>query len=943
MQAPGGGGTASFERRAGTRESLPSVPSVSAVLTGVVRSVAGAEGLSGAALGWRGEEGELFSEVSPGLEEEAAAECLRQLMNGARPLEPGLWEYPVEDSRREQRLDAGLERLGASALLACPVSAGEGEGEGVLVGFSPTRDGYGAETVRNLEMMARMASLALDGQGVARKARAEAEQAELLRLTRFQSVMEALSRALTREEVGRAVLELGVPAVGAVRGTVHHRVGDGHTVELVAAVGLSPEEQDSYRSLSVEIVASGSEEVWSGVPVWLESLEEIRVRYPGYVEQLGQLAYALLPLRVEGQTLGLLAFSFDQERRFSEVQRTLMLGLARQCAQALERARLYEKERAARLEAEAAGQRLQLLADAGVLLSSSLEWETTVAGVARLALGTFADWCAVDFLDEHGALRRLTVLHADPDRALLRDGLGGCTPERARPSALPEVVRTGRAQLVTGLGAEGEAGGGSFIIAPLVARQRTVGALSFVRGTERREAFNEADKSLAEDLAARAGLAIDNARLLRKARTAEAESRCHAARLRILVDVDRMLAEAGLDLSAVLDVIARKVSEVLGDGCVIQLLTEDGAWLESATVHHPDPEAGWLLAGTVHARRQRLGQGLHGGVVASGRAVLLPEVDVISPESVGSLPEYLPYLDRYGPQSLLVVPLVVRGRAFGSLGVVRDVSGGRPYTEDDRLLLLSLADRAAMAIEDARLYGAATEAVRLRDDFLSVAGHELKTPLSAMRLQLGLLGRSMRALSGTPGLAARVEKVERSSERLGVLIDELLDAGRITAGRLVLEREEVDLAALVREAVGRMSESFERAGCEVLLSADTPVSGRWDRVRLEQVVGNLLSNAAKYGRGQPVEVRVELVDDAMARLVVKDGGIGIDAEDQGRIFERFERAVSGNQFNGLGLGLWITRQIVESHGGRILVHSTPGVGSTFSVELPRSGELARAE
>ncbi|HSP78171.1 MAG TPA: HAMP domain-containing sensor histidine kinase [Myxococcaceae bacterium] len=176
-----------------------------------------------------------------------------------------------------------------------------------------------------------------------------------------------------------------------------------------------------------------------------------------------------------------------------------------------------------------------------------------------------------------------------------------------------------------------------------------------------------------------------------------------------------------------------------------------------------------------------------------------------------------------------------------------------------------------------------------------------------------------------------------------MLIDELLDAGRITSGRLRLEREEVDLAALVREAVGRMSESFVRAGCEVLLFAELPVSGRWDRVRLEQVVGNLLSNAAKYGRGQPVEVRVEAVDEILARLMVKDGGIGIAPEDQARIFERFERAVTGNQFHGLGLGLWITRQIVESHGGRILVHSTPGVGSTFSVELPRRGELARAE
>jgi signal transduction histidine kinase len=277
----------------------------------------------------------------------------------------------------------------------------------------------------------------------------------------------------------------------------------------------------------------------------------------------------------------------------------------------------------------------------------------------------------------------------------------------------------------------------------------------------------------------------------------------------------------------------------------------------------------------------------------------------------------------------------VKGRVFGSLGVVRDVAGGRPYGEEDRLLLQSLAERAALAIEDARLYGAATEAVRLRDDFLSVAGHELKTPLSALRLQIQLLARMARDVATTPGLTERVEKAERTSERLGALIDELMDAGRITSGKMRLEREEMDLASVTRDAVGRMSEALARVGSEVRLVADAQVVGRWDRVRLEQVVGNLLSNAAKYGRGQPVEVRVESSNGGGARLVVKDSGIGIAPEDQARIFERFERAATGKQFHGLGLGLWISREIVESHGGHILVRSAPGEGSTFTVELPR--------
>ncbi|HEX8441186.1 GAF domain-containing protein [Archangium sp.] len=953
MQMPGGSLVAAVERISRALEQLASASSATAVLEEVVRCAAATLGLERAAVAWWEPDGSLLTQPTPGVPPDAVAACARWLLERGR-LESSPLEFHLGESRVEHAFAATVDRLGGASLLVLPVFASKGGCVGVLLGVSPVPRLFTPEETRRFSLYAQLAGLAIErgrlveaGRTAALQARAEAEQAELLRLTSFQAVTEAFGRALTREDVGRAVLELGVPAVGAVGGTVHQASADGTSVELIAVVGCGEEQVAPFRKMPLRSDVPGFDEATRGVPVWLESPEDARARFPGFAPLMALLsrqAFSFLPLMVEHRCLGVLAFGFAQARHFTELERTLMLGLARQCAQALERARLYENEREARLQAEAAGQRLQLLADAGVLLSSSLEWEMTVAGVARLAVGAFSDLCAVDFLDDHGALGRLTVQHAQPERGLLHDRIEGYSPERARPSAIADVVRTGRSQRVVGLvppftqTVEARPGerpeGGSFIIVPLMARQRTLGAMSFVRGPER-EPFTEADRSLAEDLAARAGLAIDNARLLRKARAAEAESRWNAARLRILVEVDRLLAEAGLDLPAVLDVIARKVSEVIGDGCVLQLMAEDGAFLEPVTIHHPDPEARWLLAGTVHARRQRLGEGLHGAVVSQGRAVLLPDVDQDEARSRGSLPEYLPYLDRYGPQSLLVVPLAAKGRVFGTLGVVRDVTGGRPFGEEDQMLLQSLAERAALAIEDARLYGAATEAVRLRDDFLSVAGHELKTPRSALRLQIQMLARVARDVATTPGLAQRVEKAERTSERLGALIDELLDAGRITAGRMKLEREEVDLAALTRDAVGRMSEALARVGSEVQLVADAQVLGSWDRVRLEQVVGNLLSNAAKYGRGQPVEVRVESAAEGLARLVVKDRGIGIAPEDQGRIFDRFERAVTSKEFQGLGLGLWICREIIESHGGHILVRSAPGEGSTFTVELPR--------
>jgi signal transduction histidine kinase len=169
------------------------------------------------------------------------------------------------------------------------------------------------------------------------------------------------------------------------------------------------------------------------------------------------------------------------------------------------------------------------------------------------------------------------------------------------------------------------------------------------------------------------------------------------------------------------------------------------------------------------------------------------------------------------------------------------------------------------------------------------------------------------------------------------LVEELLDVSRIAAGRLRLEREEVDLTAVVREMVGRFSDAAHQVHSPIRLEAPERLVGTWDRLRIEQVLENLLGNAVKYGRGQPIDVRVEGAGEG-ARVVVKDQGVGIAPADQARIFERFERAVPSQHYGGLGLGLWIVRQIVEAHGGRIRVSSSPSQGAEFTVDLPLRGQ-----
>jgi signal transduction histidine kinase len=228
------------------------------------------------------------------------------------------------------------------------------------------------------------------------------------------------------------------------------------------------------------------------------------------------------------------------------------------------------------------------------------------------------------------------------------------------------------------------------------------------------------------------------------------------------------------------------------------------------------------------------------------------------------------------------------------------------------------------------------EAVRLRDEFLSVASHELKTPLTSLKLRVqGLIDQAPAVPD--PAEALRLHKsfelAERQVRRLEKLINSLLDVSRIAVGRFPLQREDVDLVALVHGVVGQFSAEIARSGVDILLDLPAHVIGAWDPLRLEQVVVNLLSNAIKYGAGKPIEIIIRS-DDREATLVVRDHGIGIDVADQARIFERFERAVSLN-YGGLGLGLHIAREIVLAHGGTIRVESERGQGAAFIVELPR--------
>ncbi|MFP2933881.1 ATP-binding protein, partial [Pyxidicoccus sp. 3LG] len=331
-----------------------------------------------------------------------------------------------------------------------------------------------------------------------------------------------------------------------------------------------------------------------------------------------------------------------------------------------------------------------------------------------------------------------------------------------------------------------------------------------------------------------------------------------------------------------------------------------------------------MSEGTLHPARE---------CFQTGETRYLPELGPDLRELMWQGPEHRALLEALEPHSLVAVPVRTRGRTLGVI-TLGTAAPQRRLGTSDVAMAEELARRVAVALENASLYRDTQAAVRLRDEFLSVASHELKTPLTSLKLQHGLIDRAL-AGETRDKMGPRLSTAMRQVHRLTALVDSLLDVSRISLGRLALEPVDVDLGQAVRDAVDRMEQVFTQAGCSVRVDVSGPLPGRWDSSRLDQVLVNLLTNAAKYGAGRPVVVEAAHEGEETVRLSVRDEGIGISAEDLPRLFGRFERAVSDRHYGGLGLGLYISRQIVDAMGGRIEVESRPGVGSIFTVRLPR--------
>jgi len=286
--------------------------------------------------------------------------------------------------------------------------------------------------------------------------------------------------------------------------------------------------------------------------------------------------------------------------------------------------------------------------------------------------------------------------------------------------------------------------------------------------------------------------------------------------------------------------------------------------------------------------------------------------------------------------AFLIVPLAVAEAIEGAMTLAFQ-DGPAPGPIEVKMAE-DLAIHATAAIGRSRTYARALNAVFSRDQSFAAAAHELGNPLNALFLQVHAL---MRTNGLEPRTMARVFAMERLIKQMVDLNHRMLDTSRLSAGQFDLRLEDVDLTSLVQDLLANNAEQLAWSKCPASFSSPGPVVGRWDRLRLEQVISNLISNSMKYGFGQPISVSIEATAD-LAWLSVRDRGIGIAATDQERIFERFERAAPMGGSSSLGLGLWVVRQIVGALGGTIRVESAMGAGATFTVKLPRAASNAEA-
>ncbi|MCC5660131.1 GAF domain-containing protein [Nostoc sp. XA010] len=607
-----------------------------------------------------------------------------------------------------------------------------------------------------------------------------------------------------------------------------------------------------------------------------------------------------------------------------------------------ERAQLMRQqvqEQTARLEAETDQQRSAFLAEISTALAASLDYEQTLNNVANLVVPFFADWCAIDLLQENQFIHRVAVAHRDAKKVEFAWKIHQQYPRQIDAmEGVPKVLRTGKTEMAAEIpdaalvtvaqDAEHlrilrELGLRSGIISPLIARGQILGAISFVTAESDRR-YDEADMALAEDIAHRAAIAIDNARLYREAQQS-------AERITRLQSVTAAFSESLTPLQVADVIVDQGIAALSANFALVALVNETGTELEVIRVVGCEPEQmnGW--------QRFSLND-----PVPLAEAVRTGKPIWAEPSKTRAIryPHLTEQYKRHHFDAWISIPLMIEGRAVGgmSFGFIQ----AQQLDGEQQMFILSLAQQCAQAIARTRLYEAeqtarstAEAANRVKDEFLAVLSHELRTPLNPI-LGWSKLLRSGKLDSVKTNYA--LETIERNAKLQTQLIEDLLDVSRILQGKLNLTKVPVNLASTIQSALETVQLAAEAKSIQIQTMLDSEVGQiLGDSTHLQQVIWNLLSNAVKFTpEGGQVNIALERVG-SQAQIQVSDTGKGIHPNFLPHVFEYFRQADSTTtrKFGGLGLGLAIVRHLVELHGGTVQADSLgEGQGATFTVKLP---------
>jgi PAS domain S-box-containing protein len=817
--------------------------------------------------GYRAEEiiGKHFSQFYP-VEDIAAGKCEMELEVAAR-------EGRFEDESWRLRKD-GAPFWANVVITALRNEAGE------LIGFAKvTRD----LTERRKAEQERL----LVGQ-VARR-----------RVGILSELAERLASATSVEEVGRAVIAEGMEFAGADTCTLYLLDDQAKVLELVAERGCHPSIVDRIRRLSPE---SGNPAYEVGVGrsdgMWVEAAEDYARLLPSIanlkVEGPRARAFWCVPLGAEGRVIGMLGVGFHEARQFPPDEREFISTFARQCGQALARARGLESERAAAALAER--------------FRSSLA--TTLRSIGDAVIAT----------DASG---RVTLMNA------VAEGLTGWCEREASGRPLPEVFHIVNEHTRVA------------VQSPVEKVLETGGIVGLANHTiliardGREIPIDDSGAPIrGEDGTIQGVVLVFRDVTARKA----LETRIH-----FLADATALLAES-LDYEATVARVARLAVPRLADWCAVDLVVEGRRLPKRVAVAHVEPDK-VALAAEIYAKyppRPDAPTGMP-NVLRTGRAELYPEITDELLVAAAEDEEHLRMSRELRLRSAMVIPLVSGGRILGAITLV-SAESDRRYGADDLAFGEELARRCALAIENARLFSSEQEARKLadvanraKDEFLAVVSHELRTPLNAIMGWAKLL--TSRDFDERRRQRA-VETIERNAVAMAQLIEDLLDMSRVISGKMRLQVQPVDLVAVVEAAVESIQPAAGSKEIRVVPVLDTTIPQLMgDPTRLQQVVWNLLSNAVKFTpRGGRVDVVLRKVDSNL-ELTVRDTGKGISPAFLSNVFEAFrqEEAGSTRTRGGLGLGLAISRQLVELHGGRIAADSDgEGLGATFTISLPIS-------